>query len=47
MPDVPKDVAASAQALSIPAPRTAAADKEYELVRLAQSGQDTRRFSNR
>jgi RNA polymerase sigma-70 factor, ECF subfamily len=41
MADVPKNVAASAQALSIPSvPRTQAADKEYELVRLAQGGEE-------
>ena len=40
MSDVPKNVAASAQTLSIPVSRIATANKEYELVRLAQSGEE-------
>ncbi len=40
MPDVPKDVAATASALSVPAARTERAGKEYELVRRAQAGEE-------
>jgi RNA polymerase sigma-70 factor (ECF subfamily) len=40
MPDVPKNVAASASALPLPAARTEKGEKERELVRLAQSGEE-------
>ena len=40
MADVPKNVAASASTLSIPVARTEKADKEQELVRRAQSGEE-------
>jgi len=40
MPDVPKNVAATASALSIPVARNEKADKEQELVRRAQAGEE-------
>jgi len=40
MPDVPKNVAATASTLSIPVVRSEKADKEQELVRRAQSGEE-------
>jgi len=53
MPDVPKNVAASASAISVPLSRRSRADEERELVRLAQSGTESafeelvRRHQNR
>ncbi|MGD0306546.1 MAG: sigma-70 family RNA polymerase sigma factor [Candidatus Acidiferrales bacterium] len=40
MPDVPKNVAATASTLSIPAARSEKADREQDLVRRAQSGDE-------
>jgi RNA polymerase sigma-70 factor, ECF subfamily len=40
MPDVPKNVAATASALSIPVARSEKADIEHDLVRRAQSGEE-------
>jgi RNA polymerase sigma-70 factor (ECF subfamily) len=41
MPDVPKNVAASASAISVPLSRRSRADEERELVRLAQNGTES------
>jgi len=41
MPDVPKNVAASASAISLPLSRRGRADEERELVRMAQSGAES------
>jgi RNA polymerase sigma-70 factor (ECF subfamily) len=40
MPDVPKNVAATASTLSIPVARSEKADKEQDLVRRAQAGEE-------
>src|ERR1700734_514836 len=40
MPDVPNNVAATASTLSIPVARSEKADKEQDLVRRAQSGEE-------
>src|SRR5580704_15333938 len=40
MPDVPKNVATSATTLPVTAASSERADKQYELVRLAQSGDE-------
>jgi RNA polymerase sigma-70 factor, ECF subfamily len=40
MPDVPQNVAASASTLSIPVARSEKSDKEHDLVRRAQSGDE-------
>jgi RNA polymerase sigma-70 factor, ECF subfamily len=40
MPDVPKNVAATASTLSLPVARSEKADKEQDLVRRAQSGEE-------
>jgi RNA polymerase sigma-70 factor, ECF subfamily len=53
MPDVPKNVAANASAISVPLSRRSRADEERELVRLAQNGTEAafeelvRRHQNR
>lgn len=41
MPDVPKNVAASASAISVPLSRRSRVDEERELVRLAQNGTES------
>ena len=38
MPNVPKNMAASAPALALPATRSSKSEEERELVRLAQNG---------
>ena len=40
MPDVPKDMAASASAISLPVSRREKGEEERQLVRLAQSGEE-------